>query len=112
MEGPAAPTEINPASPWPGSASQEAMATLEALQAACVDCGRLTGGWCNERCYAGVRTPEDVKFRNQRTPYCTVCDKANPDKCHFCRKQLWCTPPSLRGKAFSDHQASHHKQHY
>lgn len=69
------------------------------LQAACVDCGRLTGGWCSERCYAELRTPGEEKYRNQRTPYCTVCDKASPDKCHYCREQHWCTPPQWPGRA-------------
>ena len=76
--------------------SPETAARIEAVQGSCVDCGMLTGCWCNERCHLRDRTPGKEKYHNQLTPYCTRCDKANPDKCHFCRKQQWCTPPPWR----------------
>jgi hypothetical protein len=53
----------------------------------CVDCGRLTGCFC-DFCLAVSHEPDAEWVPNQRTPLCTVCD-TNFLACHFCRKQDW-----------------------
>ena len=69
----------------------------------CVDCGRLTGRFCdgyaddpkNEKwkeCYAAERDPKNEWAPGQRTPLCSKCDNTK-FVCHYCRGLLWCTPP-------------------
>ena len=62
------------------------------LNAPCVDCGRITGSWCNEKCLAANRMPNDHWSPGQATPFCTVCDARSPDRCHYCKGLAWCTP--------------------
>ena len=57
----------------------------------CVDCGRLTGSFC-DGCHAADRLPMDHWALGQRTPLCTSCDRLH-DACHYCRGVQWCTPP-------------------
>ena len=51
----------------------------------CVDCGLLTGNWCEASCFAenwlGSKL-EDWQD-SQITPHCTFCEK-NYQFCHFC----------------------------
>ena len=57
----------------------------------CVDCGLFTGDFC-DYCEAADRMPNEVWAPNQGTPLCSRCDDKH-DACHYCRGQLWCTPP-------------------
>ena len=71
----------------------------------CVDCGLLTGNFCDgepvavgyDRCFAANRVPEDYSFvgkGSQRTPLCSYCETLF-DYCRFCRGVMSCTPPTL-----------------
>ena len=51
----------------------------------CVDCGVLTGCYC-DFCYAMDRLPSETWAPGQATPLCTSCDRKH-DKCHFCREE-------------------------
>ena len=68
----------------------------------CVDCGLLTGNFCDgswrmgfDRCFARNRVPKDSAnasgFGNQRTPLCSYCETLS-DYCRFCRAIPSCTP--------------------
>ena len=57
----------------------------------CVDCGKKTGRFC-DYCKAADRLPDERWAHGQLTPLCSDCDNEH-DQCHFCRGQLWCTPP-------------------
>ena len=68
----------------------------------CVDCGLLTGNFCDgsrsvgyDRCFAGDRVPKDYAnasgFGNQRTPLCSYCETLS-NYCRFCRAIPSCTP--------------------
>ena len=68
----------------------------------CVDCGLLTGNFCDgsgsvgdDRCFAGDRVPEDYAngsgFGNQRTPLCSYYETL-PNSCGFCPAIPRCTP--------------------
>ena len=69
-----------------------AFGTEEQLCRPCVDCGLVTGRFC-DYCRAADRLPDEVWVDNQMTPLCSHCDNKY-DACHFCRGQLWCVPPS------------------
>ena len=66
----------------------------ETLNRPCVDCGQVTGRFC-DYCYAADRCPDERWAPNQLTPLCSRCDNTH-DKCHFCRGQAWCVPPAWR----------------
>ena len=57
----------------------------------CVDCGLMTGRFC-DYCRAADRLPDETWAHNQLTPLCHYCDNKH-DECHYCRRQIWCTPP-------------------
>ena len=69
----------------------------------CVDCGLLTGNFCDgsptvgfDKCFAHDRVPQDypvVKFVGFRTPLCTYCETCS-EFCRFCRGLKGCTPPT------------------
>ena len=68
----------------------------------CVDCGLLTGNFCDggisipyDTCFACVRVPTDYPLSRQRTPLCTYCETLS-EFCRFCRKQHGCTPFTTR----------------
>ena len=59
----------------------------------CVDCGLLTGNWCetlvaNGQCFAAMRVPGGQWQPGQRTPLCTGCERAR-GACHWCRRAPW-----------------------
>ena len=65
------------------------------LMRACVDCGRVTGRFC-DYCTAASRFPQgDASGRmwaaGQMTPLCSDCDNFR-DGCHYCLG-LWVTRP-------------------
>ena len=66
----------------------------ETLNRPCVDCGQVTGRFC-DLCYAAERCPNDRWASNQMTPLCGSCEDTQK-KCHFCRGQAWCVPPAWR----------------
>ena len=68
-----------------------AAGTVEELVRPCVDCGRLTGNYCDS-CFAVDRLPSETWVQGQRTPLCTICDRQR-DICHFCLGRSWVTPP-------------------
>ena len=64
----------------------------------CVDCGLLTGNFCDAlefvsgfRCIAAERVPSGQWVEGQRTPLCTQCEK-KVGCCLFCRKVASCQP--------------------
>ena len=62
----------------------------------CVDCGQITGNWCNNECHAIDQVPFGDAIHEswnpeQITPHCTVCD-TRCRWCHFCRGMAWCSP--------------------
>ena len=63
----------------------------------CVDCGLLTGNWCEAFCFAenwlGSKL-EDWQD-SQITPHCTFCEKKYRF-CHFCLGKDWATPDTHR----------------
>ena len=65
--------------------------TPEQLNRPCVDCGLVTGNYCNW-CFAVERIPSEKWQPNQNTPLCSHCERAWT-ACHFCRGIDWCTPP-------------------
>ena len=75
----------------------------------CVDCGLLTGNFCDggitteyDKCFAAERCPQDFGstcFRlsaysggTQRTPLCSYCETSTM-YCRYCRGEQGCTPP-------------------
>ena len=76
------------------------------LVAACVDCGRLTGCFCDGEelrtsrlpCLASSHYPETNQkwAAGQRTPLCTSCDRKFSGQCHFCRGVAMATPPPTK----------------
>ena len=62
----------------------------EGLIRPCVDCGLITGSFC-DNCLAQERLPNEEWAEGQMTPLCTTCDRTY-DECHFCREMKWCTP--------------------
>ena len=67
-----------------------AFGTEEELKRPCVDCGQITGGFC-DYCVAKDRLPSERWCGNQHTPLCPTCDQMR-DKCHFCYGMSWATP--------------------
>ena len=63
----------------------------EMLLRPCVDCGLVTGSYC-DHCLAVDRCPAEEWAKGQMTPLCTLCDDKSK-ACHFCRGMAWCTPP-------------------
>ena len=63
----------------------------------CVDCGLLTGNWCEASCFAedwlGSKL-EDWQD-SQITPHCSLCEEEY-QFCHFCRGKDWATPNTHR----------------
>ena len=57
----------------------------------CVDCGLMTGRYC-DWCHAADRCPNEQWAKGQMTPLCSYCDN-KLDACHFCRGLSWCAPP-------------------
>ena len=64
----------------------------EMLRRPCVDCGRITGSFCELECSAPLRIPTEKWVDGQITPHCTICDGLY-GCCHFCRGQRWAQPP-------------------
>ena len=61
----------------------------------CVDCGLVTGNFCdgiNVQCSAEARGLAEKWCRNQRTQFCSHCEAKRP-ACRFCLKITSCTPP-------------------
>ncbi len=56
----------------------------------CVDCGLLTGRFC-DFCLASLRIPDEQWADGQATPLCSTCDNRH-GACHFCRGLTWCMP--------------------
>ena len=56
----------------------------------CVDCGLMTGCFC-DWCFAAERSPKEVWAERQKTPLCTKCD-TKFKCCHYCKGLHWCTP--------------------
>ena len=81
----------------------------EELMRPCVDCGLITGNFCEtERqrghilwqggnCFVADHERGSDWAPYQRTPLCTKCEKLH-GSCHFCRKVHSCTPPQHGGK--------------
>ena len=57
----------------------------------CVDCGLMTGRYC-DWCRAADRCPNEQWADGQMTPLCSYCDNMH-DACRFCRGLSWCAPP-------------------
>ena len=86
---------------YPGGAIVNvcAAADTNTLKRPCVDCGLVTGCFCDgdefgpsgQVCYAVVRSPKEKWAPFQRTPLCTECDRKR-GRCHFCRGLEWCSP--------------------
>ena len=66
----------------------------EQLLRPCVDCGLITGRFC-DYCLAETRVPSEEWAENQMTPLCSRCDWKH-GACHYCRGCLWVTPPPHR----------------
>ena len=71
-----------------------AVGSLEVLARPCVDCGLITGSFC-DKCLAVSRMPEEVWAEGQHTPLCNDCDDRHR-RCHYCRHQVWCAPAPHR----------------
>jgi len=83
----------------PGAPATEAMrgglgvlclGTPGQLIRSCVDCGLITGRFC-DFCTAVSRLPDDDWAEGQLTPLCSRCDE-DFKSCHFCRGKDWCAP--------------------
>ena len=64
------------------------------LNRPCVDCGRITGGFCDGKefpCLAQARVPTEQWANGQATPFCSHCERSR-EWCHFCRAQPWVRP--------------------
>ena len=73
-----------------------ATGSVEMLNRPCVDCGLVTGSFC-DYCEAAERCPDEEWAEHQMTPLCTMCDE-KWKACHFCRGQQWCVPETHREK--------------
>ena len=72
--------------------------SVEELARPCVECGLVTGNFCDEleyqrgfKCLAEQRIPSQRWVEGQRTPFCTHCEK-KLGACYFCRGVPSCTP--------------------
>ena len=61
----------------------------------CVDCGRLTGSFC-DFCKAATRLPHEVWAPDQMTPLCTRCDDEHGGACRFCREEAVAAPSTTQ----------------
>ena len=61
----------------------------------CVDCGLVTGNFCENGCLAFFYFPSETWAPNQITPQCTYCE-IKYEVCHCCRGVSMCTPPAHR----------------
>ena len=69
----------------------------------CVDCGLMTGNFCDggltvgyDNCFATNRVPQDYPgslYNGMHTPLCSFCETCS-EVCRFCRGVEGCTPPS------------------
>ena len=97
-QNPALTPTSSPAPPPTPTATDEvtlevmAYGTVEMLNRPCVDCGRITGSYC-DYCLAEDREEDEEWAAGQHTPLCTHCDR-DFDMCHFCRRQLWARQPA------------------
>ena len=66
------------------------------LNRPCVDCGLITGNFC-DYCWGEDHYPQEKWAHGQYTPLCTLCDGTN-QSCHFCRGLQWCVPAPHTGK--------------
>ena len=69
----------------------------EVLTRPCVDCGLVTGRFC-DYCNAADRIPDEEWAEGQLTPLCSYCDNKF-NRCHFCRNLSWCRPGAHKQKA-------------
>ena len=60
----------------------------------CVDCGQITGSFCDRDCLARDTVPSETWLDGQITPLCTSCGEKHDETCHFCRGVHWCRPPA------------------
>ena len=70
----------------------------EAFHKPCIDCGRITGNFCDGvhgDCYAEDTNTVDKFQPGQRTPLCTDCERQYT-LCRVCRGSNGCTPPGWR----------------
>ena len=94
------PTPTPTPAPTPALTAKDEKATLEVMafgtvemfNRPCVDCGRITGNFC-DYCLAKDRAEDEEWAAGQRTPLCMPCDRSF-DMCHFCRGQLWARQPA------------------
>ena len=84
-----------------------AAGTPEELNRPCVECGLITGRFCDEwefktgfKCFASERIPSLRWVQGQRTPFCSGCER-KLGCCYFCRGVASCTP-FTRGSACTD----------
>ncbi len=82
---------------------------VEDLLRPCVDCGRITGNFCETLlqgqgewqggvCLAESRVPSERWLEGQRTPLCSRCE-AEHGACRFCRRVHGCTPPGCSSES-------------
>ena len=83
--------------------------TEEQLLQPCVDCGLITGNFCETKrqrghilwqggyCFVADHLHGSGWAPYQRTPLCTKCERLH-GSCRFCRKVHGCTPPAHRGE--------------
>ena len=64
------------------------------LSRPCVDCGQITGRYC-DHCLAADRIQNEQWAQGQQPPLCSECDNQH-DMCHFCRGLTWVRPPAWR----------------
>ena len=79
-----------------------AAGSAEDLARPCVECGLVTGNFCDElefqtgfKCLAEKRIPSLSWVEGQRTPFCTGCERKF-GVCYFCRGVPSCTPFTRR----------------
>ena len=92
--GPQTSTTTGPLPPlWAAMARMEFICSgdEETLLRPCVDCGLVTGRFC-DHCEAADRLPGERWAAGQMTPLCSCCD-IKYGMCHFCRGQDWVSPP-------------------
>jgi len=63
----------------------------------CVDCGLMTGSFCENDCSAAGWMPNEAWRGNQITPHCTHCEHKFLF-CHYCRGVSMATPFAWRPK--------------
>ena len=76
-----------------GNIEVMAWGSKEELCRPCVDCGLVTGRFCDgkdEACLAAERS-NGRWCEGQQTPFCSKCEEKSMF-CYFCRGHPWCTP--------------------